>query len=276
MDRSVRGFRFNFPNQPWDAHVSYREFGIQYNPAVGFVPRVGFRRLQPTITYNPLMERSKVLREISWEYDFEYLMMMNWEPATVNHEIRVLGLRFESGDILNFSALHNYEFLDYTFDILRDGTYLIPEGRYQNRGYSIEAISAPFRKIGGSATWTNIGFWTGRQSNLEADIFMRPIVGLNMTLSYIYRKVDLEQGNFKTHLVRLNSSYDFSPWVSINFNIQYDNVTERLGTNSRFIWIINPGKTLFIVHNHNWQRFMDRIRPMEIQSTIKLAYTFRF
>lgn len=276
LDRSVRGFRFNFPNQPWDAHVSYREFGVQYNPAVGFVPRVGFRRLQPTLTYNPLMKNSKVLRELSWEYDFEYLMMMNWEPATVNHQIRVLGLRFESGDILNFSALHNYEFLDFTFDILRDGTYLIPEGRYQNRGYAIEAISAPFRKVGGSATWTNIGFWTGRQSSLEADIFMRPIIGLNMTMSYIHSKVDLEQGSFKTHLLRLNSSYDFSPWVSINFNIQYDNVTERLGTNSRFIWVINPGNTFFIVHNHNWQRYMDRLTPMEIQTTVKLAYTFRF
>lgn len=276
MDRSTRGFRFNFPNQPWDAHVSYREFGINYDPAVGFVPRVGFRRLQPTVTYNPLMERSSIFRELSWQYDFEYLMMLDWQPATVNHQVRVLGLRFETGDFINFSFLHNYEFLDFTFDILRDGLFLIPEGTYQNRGYSIEASSAPFRKIGGVATFTNIGFWTGQQALLEADLFMRPFVGLNMTASYIHSNVNLEQGDFQTHLVRLNSSYDFSPWVSINFNIQYDNVTERLGTNSRFTWVIDPGNTFFVVHNHNWQRFSDRFNAMEIQSTVKLAYTFRF
>lgn len=276
MDRSTRGFRFNFPNQPWDAHISYREFGINYDPAVGFVPRVGFRRLQPTITYNPLIEKSRILRELSWEYDFEYLMMMDWKPATVNHQVRVLGLRFETGDFINFSFLHNYEFLDFTFDILRDGIFLIPEGTYKNRGYSIEASSAPFRKIGGVATFTNIGFWTGQQVLLEADLFMRPFVGLNMTASYIHSNVNLEQGDFQTHLVRLNSSYDFSPWVSINFNIQYDNVSERLGTNSRFIWVIDPGNTLFIVHNHNWQRFTDRFNVMETQSTVKLAYTLRF
>jgi len=276
MDRSVRGFRFNFPNQPWDAHISYREFGINYDPAVGFVPRIGFRRLQPTVTYNPLMERSKVLRELSWQYDFEYLMMMNWKPATVNHEIRVLGLRFETGDFINFSFLHNYEFLDFTFDILRDGVFLIPDGTYHNRGYAIAASSAPFRKIGGMATLTNIGFWTGSQVLLEADVFIRPFVGLNMTVSYIHSSVKLEQGEFKTHLVRLNSSYDFSPWVSLNFNIQYDNLTERLGTNSRFVWVIDPGNTFFIVHNHNWQRFTDRFNVMEIQSTVKLAYTLRF
>ena len=276
MDRSVRGFRFNFPNQPWEAHVSYREFGVNYNPAVGFVPRIGFRRLQPTVTYSPLMKKSSILRELSWEYDFEYLMLMNWQPATVNHAIRALGLRFETGDLINFSFLHNYEFLDFTFDILRDGIFLIPEGNYHNRGYSIEASSAPFRKIGGTATLTNIGFWTGRQVQLDADVFIRPFTGLNMTATYSYSSVNLEQGDFKTHLLRLNSSYDFSPWVSVNFNIQYDNLTERLGTNSRFIWVIDPGNTFFIVHNHNWQRFTDRFNVMEMQTIVKLAYTLRF
>ena len=46
--------------------------------------------------------------------------------------------------------------------------------------------------------------------------------------------------------------------------------------NSRFIWVIDPGNTFFIVHNHNWQRFTDRFNVMEIQSIVKLAYTLRF
>lgn len=274
-DRSVRGLRVNFPNQPWDAHVSYREFGILYDPAVGFAPRVGFRRLQPTITYNPLIEKSSVLRELSWEYDFEYLMLMDWRPATVNHDIRLLGLRFESGDIINLNVHSNFEFLDETFDILRDGLYMIPEGSYRNKGYSIEAFSAPFRKIGGSIIYSKMGFWTGTQSNFSADLFLRPIVGLNMTGSYIRTRVGLEQGSFDTHLFRLISSYDFSPWVSLNFNVQYDNVTNLLGTNSRFIWVIAPGNTFFVVHNHNWQRWGERFYDMENQTNIKLAYTFR-
>lgn len=47
-DRSARGFRLNYPNNVWQAHVSLREFGDDWNPAVGFAPRRGFRRLQPT------------------------------------------------------------------------------------------------------------------------------------------------------------------------------------------------------------------------------------
>lgn len=117
-DRSVRGMRINFPNQPWNAHVSFRKFGIGYNPAVGFAPRVGFRRLQPIITYSPLIEKRGVIRELSWQYDFEYLMGMDWKPATVYHKVRFLGVRLERGDAFEFTGLINYEFLDRPFDIL--------------------------------------------------------------------------------------------------------------------------------------------------------------
>lgn len=275
-DRSVRGGRINFPNEPWMAHMSYREFGVNYDPATGFAPRVGFRRLQPSISFSPLWKNSGLIRELSWQYYFEYLMEMDWRPATVNHRIRFLGLRFESGDILQFQANYNYEFLDRPFDILRDGEYVIDVGDYYNLGYTITAQSAPFRKIGGSLVYSRNGFWTGTETNITADLFMRPIIGLNLTASWIHSQVRLAEGNFDTHIIRLISGYDFSPWVSVNFNVQYDNITRFLGTNSRFTWVIDPGNTFFIVYNHNWFRLTDRFLSIEDRTNIKLAYTFRF
>ena len=38
-DLSARGIRFDFPNDIWQMHLSYREFGSFYDPAVGFVTR---------------------------------------------------------------------------------------------------------------------------------------------------------------------------------------------------------------------------------------------
>jgi hypothetical protein len=97
-----------------------------------------------------------------------------------------------------------------------------------------------------------------------------------MTASWVHTQIRLQEGDFDTHLFRLITAYDFSPWVSVNFNIQYDNVTQYIGTNSRFAWIFNPGNTLFIVYNHNWQNYLDRMVSMEASTNIKLAYTFRF
>lgn len=275
-DRSVRGGRINFPNQPWDAHVSYREFGVNYNPAVGFAPRVGFRRLQPSITYSPLIERSNLIRELSWQYYFEYLMLMNWQPATVNHRFRLLGIRFESGDEIQFGMDHNFEFLDLPFDILRDSAFVVPTGEYRNIGYNMNLQTAPFRRFGGNLLVSHIGFWTGTQTLFEADVFMRPMVGLNMTATYSHSQVRLQEGDFDTHLFRLITGYDFSPWVSLNFNVQYDNVTRLVGSNSRFTWVLSPGNTFFVVYNHNWRRFDDRFYSMESRTNVKFAYTFRF
>jgi hypothetical protein len=275
-DRTARGGRINFPNQPWSAHMSYREFGVNYDPATGFAPRVGFRRLQPSITYNPLWRKSGIIRELSWQYYFEYLMEMNWRPATVNHRIRFLGLRFESGDILQFQVNYNYEFLDKPFDILRNGEFVIDVGNYYNLGYTITAQTAPFRKVGGSFVYSKNGFWTGTEANVTADLFMRPVIGLNLTASWIHSQVRLIEGNFDTHILRLITGYDFSPWISLNFNIQYDNVTQFLGTNSRFTWVISPGNTFFIVYNHNWQQITERFISIEDRTNIKLTYTFRF
>lgn len=276
FDRTVRGGRINFPNQPWNAHVSYREFGVNYDPAVGFAPRIGFRRLQPSITYNPLIDKSNLIRELSWQYYFEYLMDMLWKPATVNHRLRLLGVRFETGDVFQFQVNHNYEYLDKPFDILRNGEFVIAPGDYTNVGYNIQLQTAGFRRVGGTFVFERSGFWTGNQTLISADLFVRPFIGLNMTASWINSQVRLAEGSFDTHLIRLITAYDFSPWISVNFNIQYDNVTGYLGTNSRFAWIIDPGNTLFFVYNHNWQNYQERLVSMESGTNVKLAYTFRF
>ncbi|HUF75302.1 MAG TPA: carbohydrate binding family 9 domain-containing protein, partial [Longimicrobiales bacterium] len=42
---SARGLRMSFPNDPFYTHMSYREFGSDYDPSLGFVPRNDFRRL---------------------------------------------------------------------------------------------------------------------------------------------------------------------------------------------------------------------------------------
>jgi len=278
FDRSVRGVRINFPNQPWSGHVSYREFGERYDPAVGFVPRVGIKRLQPTITYSPLLEKSDLIREISFSYNFEYLMDMDFRPATVNHTIRVLGLRFESGDNFTAEFLHNYEYLDFDFDILRNGRFIIPAGEYYNPGYRLLISSAPFRRVGGSFNYRHYGFWTGMRDDYELEVFLRPFTGLNIKGSWITSQVMLAEGSFDTKILRLVTGYDFSPWVSLNFNVQYDNVTQLLATNNRFTWVIQPGNTLYVVYNHNWNRPVENERLMtaETRTNIKLTYTFRF
>ena len=51
--RNSYALAFNFPNDLWQAHLSYREFGAAYDPAVGFVTRNDFRRVEPRVAWRP-------------------------------------------------------------------------------------------------------------------------------------------------------------------------------------------------------------------------------
>lgn len=79
------------------------------------------------------------------------------------------------------------------------------------------------------------------------------------------------------HETRLGTGY-ITPFVSFSTNIQYDDITESIGVNNRFRWIVTPGTDLFLVYNHNWlQDPLERnFLTLSSQATIKFTYTHRF
>ena len=70
-DLSARGLRIDFPNDIWEMHLSYREFGSFYDPAVGFVTRNGFRRVEPNVTWRPRPDSSWI-RQFEFGTQFRY------------------------------------------------------------------------------------------------------------------------------------------------------------------------------------------------------------
>jgi len=279
LDRSVRGVRFNFPNQPWSAYGSYRVFGDAYDPAVGFNSRNGFKRFQPGISYSPLFEKSALLREIEWGIRYEYLTSLENKLLTEELTFTLGEITFESGERFEFKVGRNFEFLDENFDILRDGSIVVVPGAYANWGYELEASSASFRKVSGSIAYEAGGFWTGNISSLQLGLTIRPLPGINLSSEYTYTKVTAENSGFNTNLFRFNFGFDFTPDISLSSNIQFDNVSEVLGTNTRFRWIITPGTDIFFVYNHNWQNnpaLNNRLFTIQQGGALKLVYTYRF
>ena len=278
-DRSVRGLRFNFPNQPWSAWVSYREFGDEYDPAVGFNPRNGFKRLQPTINYAPLFEKSNLIREIEWGIHYEHLTSLENKLLTENLRFTLGEIRFESGESLGVEVSRNFEFLDENFDILGDGSVIVVPGEYVNWGYELEASSASFRRISGSIEYEAGGFWTGNISSLVLDLTIRPVPGINLGSQYRHAKVTAENSGFDTNLFQIDLGLDFTPDISLSSNIQFDDVTEVLGTNTRFRWILTPGTDIFFVYNHNWLNnpaLDKRFFTIQQGGAMKIVYTYRF
>jgi hypothetical protein len=85
---------------------------------------------------------------------------------------------------------------------------------------------------------------------------------------------------FITRVVRLSLEAIFSSKLSWINLIQYDNVSDSVGLNSRLHWIPQAGREGFLVLNHNLAK--DPLRPDEdfhssfAEVTLKYSYTFRF
>ena len=275
-DRSARGLRFNFPNDPWSGSLSYREFGVSYDPAVGFSRRNSFRRVEPRIRFSPILEKSSTIRELKWEVSFENLMSLQWKKLTQNIRLTPLSIRFESGDEISYQIIRNFERLEYDFDILGDNSIIIPVGNYTNWSHQIELETANYRKIVYGIELNTEGFWSGNRTEYENELIFRPFPGINLNLGYIHSRVNLREGNFKTNLVRFLGDFDFTPFISFSSNIQYDDISENIGMNNRFKYTITPGSDIYFVYNHNWFNDNGKYKTSSMMGATKITYTHRF
>lgn len=274
--RTTRGVRLNYPNDPWVGHVSYREFGDAYDPAVGFVRRVGFRRLQPTIGYEPFLDDHRYIQQLGFSLRYEYLTDLAFDPQTINLTLTPLDVRFATGDRVEAQAAYDFERLNTPFDILRDGSIVIPPGRYRTLGVEAGAQTAEYRTVSTDLAVTYEEFWSGTQTAFEAGGTVRPVKGINVGLDWVHNRVRLGQGEFNTHVFRFDGNFDLSPDLSFTSRVQYDNLTERLGLFSRLRWIVQPGSDLYLVYTHNWQRLDHaRFSSQSAEATAKLTYTIR-
>lgn len=275
-NRTSRGIRVNYPNLPFYARMSYREFGSSFDPALGFTQRNGFRRLQPTIGYEKFLERSSLVR--SWEIQlrYEHLTNLEFEPETVNFRLTPIEIEFESGDQFEASISRNFERLYTEFDILRDGTAIIPPGDYRTWSFNIEFDTASYRKFSTELEYTYQGFWTGTRNIYELSGTVRPYPGVNLSADWVRSDISLPELDFTTDLLRFRGNIDLTPNTALTNIVQFDDVSEVLGLYNRFRWTITPGSDLYLVYSYNWIQIENRFDPIETQGAVKINYTYRF
>lgn len=277
-DRSSRGIRLNYPNQPWEAHVSYREFGKAFDPAaVGFTPRNAFRRLQPSVEFSPQFPESDVIQQIDWEYRFEHLTDLDFKLLTQENRFTLFDITFMTGDVLEFEVSRNFERLQQPFDIKRDGSIIIPVDEYVTWGMETGIETASYRRVSTEVSVRTGGFWSGTRTEYAGELTIRPYPGIELAPEYIHTDVHLAEGDFSTDLLRFEANIDLTTSLFITTNVQYDNLSDRLAMNNRVRWIITPGSDVYLVYNHNWiENPMQRFRTSQRAGAIKVSYTHRF
>jgi len=274
-----RGSRVAFPNDPFYFDFSYRELQDHYDPAVGFLGRHGIRRYNPEIGYTWRFVDHPWLRSLQQEIDWDWIDDMDHRRVSEAAALRPLTVVFVDGSELAYEAEPTYERLERSFEIGRDVT--LPAGEaYRFTRHQVRASMADryVVAVGGEATFGR--FYSGTGDEYQFNLRVRPRAGVLAQIEAERNLLDLAEGRVETLILRVLANVQLSPWVSVVNNLQYDDVTGRLGWQVRFRWIRRPGNDLYLVYTHNWE---DRGLPGESRfSTLdrrlagKLVYTLRF
>jgi hypothetical protein len=272
--RSARGIRLNYPNEVWQAHVSLREFGDAWNPAVGFAPRRGFRRLQPTVTWNPRPERLPNVSEFQFQLYFEHLTDLDGVLETRRLQARPFGIRFTPGDEIDVAVANQYELLTRPFPIA-DGVVLAP-GAYSFNDLTVDLSTATQRAFSLRGVAQIGEFWSGTRRRAALGVTLRTSGSVNLSTTVERQDVTLPEGDFATTLMRMNGDWSPTPFVSFTNSVQYDDVSRSVGLNSRMRWIVRPGSDFYFVYAHNWMDHGGRYATLSRGATTKLNYTHRF
>lgn len=271
------GVSLDFPNDPWSASVMYREIQEHYNAAVGFAPRVGFRRVAPSAGYTKRPRGHRYIRTAQFGADLN-VQMATADNSLLNRDVDLtfLHVGMHSQDSVQVHVLPTFEKIDRVFEI-RPGIRL-PVGGYSWNRYRFSFSSAQRRVIAFSPTLEVGSFYNGTRRRLALDFNVRVRPGVIIYSGAEWNAVTLDQGTFQTRLYRFVPELQFTPWMAWVNNIQYDTQSSVIGWQSRFRWILRPGNDFYVVYTHNWidDLTQNRTYTLDRRAATKLSYTKRF
>jgi len=276
-DDSAFGFGVRLPSRTGlRGGFGMSRFDEQFNPAMGFVRRRGIEQFD-FFFGNTLRPRGGKIRTLFSGINADRIEYLdNGDVQSQSISLNAIDIDFNSQDSIGFGYNESKEGLREDFEI--SPGVIIPPGLYTFGQYNLQIRTGNQRKFGIGMFLNDGEFYDGQRSSAGGFMGWRPSPNFRVNLNYQYNDIELPGGDFITRVVRLRLEAIFSSTLSWVNLLQYDNVSETIGINSRLHWIPEAGREAYLVLNHNLEDFD---RDNSFHSTVseismKFSYTFRF
>ena len=271
------------PNQTgWRGAAVYSRIEQNFDPAVGFVNRAGIQDLALDGGYIHRFSSESYLRNVYLGAEaYRADLLSNGEVSSEQFAVRI-GLFNQENDRLFSKIVKNREVLLNDFTIFRasDGSrsVVIPAGEYEFYEWLIFPNLAGQRKLSSTFNVQGGEFYNGDRLQLGFNSTWRPTRQYELGLNYSENSIKLPGGDFKVRLISMKANVAFNSKWSWSNLLQYDNVSESMGLNSRLNWIPENGQEGFLVFNYGAQ---DADKNNSFVSTksdlsVRFTYTFRY
>jgi hypothetical protein len=305
-DNNAFGGRLDYPNDRISTYVTAAEFQEQFDPRLGFVNRTAIRDLlgRPAFVnrvgirdYNSFFRyrtrpADSWIRTIDHGFQAHFVTSLENQLETQEVTLNLVELASSAEDKFRLSYLINQE--RPTQDPFIHPDAFIPAGDYAFEQFQVLLESSGSRPVKGKLELTSGEYYDGRLNRVVAALELRPSSHLFTSLEWDQGDARLPErdgpvctapgvctavsypGDFTRRLVRLKFNVAFNTAVSWTNTLQYDNLTDTMGLNSRLRWEVTPGRDFFFVVNHGWISAPDNVEPITLQLIAKVGWTFRY
>lgn len=273
------GFKVAYPNDLWDAFLTYSSFGDGLNPGLGFLPRNGVQWMASAITYSPRPEKGWIGKRIR-KLSFMLGPVAYWDLAgnLESYEIWIspLNAYTEKGYQIEFNIIPKRDVLPFDFGVSKG--IIIPKGAFNFINYQLKTSSPVYNALSVTVEGDFGRFYSGTLEEAKIGLLykFKGHISLGFSSDIVHGR--LPQGHFDNSIYQLKADVFLSPRLGLMNYLQYDSASRNLGINIRFRWEISPGNEIYLVYNKDWERRWDptaRFFPLAEYGAIKIQLSIR-
>lgn len=238
--------RLDYDDATHRISVSYLEVGEHFNPEVGFVRRVRFRKPSASYRYTYYPKKG------AWRTVEPHAFFQNWYTLGTHEkesgfEHYHLDSRLQNGGRLGLAYNRNFELLRKPFEVFPG--IRIPVGGYQFGETIANFQSDPSATFFGGGTFAVGNFYSGDITAMSFSGGVRKGQSLTWTLTWARNLIDLPVGEFHTDLASLRFNWSITPKSYFQTLSQYSNRTNQFTHNIRLGLLATSSTGLFVVYN---------------------------
>ena len=279
-DDASWGINMSSPNNSGiRGEIGIKEVQQNFNPALGFVNRSNVRDYSGRVGYTHFYDSDLFQQSYSGLDVFRGEIIDGGLQSQVL-KFRLLEMETNSRDSFDLGHTRYKEVVLTPFTIYSEPSrsVAIPAGSYAYQTYDFSLGTGNQREFSATLRSEFGDFYDGDQIGVFSSFNWNQSRYFAMALNYDWTDISLPQGDFTARLTSLNTQVAFTTnlyWISL---LQYDNISENMGLNTRLQWIPEAGQEALIVLNYNMQ---DRDKDNTFHSalsdlSVRFRYTFRY
>ena len=237
----------------WTLYMQEEYVGKNYNAAVGYVPRVGYIKLNPLILRNFFPKKTAVL---SYGIQASSIYFFNESFNRTDNESALSFITtFRDRSTVTISGINDYVKLLQPFDPTNTGKTPLAIGtQHKYNSLDILVVSKPQSVFTYQLESIFGGYYdNGHRLSFSGTLGYRfqPYVNIAINGNYTDLRLPAPYGDTRFTLIGPKVDITFTNTLYFTTYVQYSDQQRNMNINTRFQWRYRPASDLFIVYGEN-------------------------